>query len=117
MADQNIAKIESLINEVTKYTNEHSRRIRNMEERIQALETRTQFFEDSMIKLKDKLNEGIEEFKKSDSEVNKRLLKLESEMKKVNKGLNRTAKLRDLEEIRSTIDLFTSITTKQKELE
>lgn len=104
--------IDVVLNELVRRMNEHGRRLRALESRNVVIETRLNSTEDSVLRASD---EGRNRNKKIDSslvESDGKILKIENDISKINKNMEKMAKKTDLRELENMVGLFNPLTSK-----
>jgi predicted transcriptional regulator len=109
-----------IINELVKRVNEDSRRLRSLEERSRALETKFSSISKDIIEIKEFLKTGFEDQKQFKKDLNITIMKLENEITKIKKILEKTVRRSELDEIENFIDLISPLNSQfvtRKELQ
>ena len=109
--------VQAILNELVRRANESSRRLRALEERDSLIETRVSTIQDEILKMiEDKrlINEKINE-KLTEIETN--ILRIDNELIRMNKVIDKMAKRTELKELENMIAIFnpmkTNIVTKE----
>jgi chromosome segregation ATPase len=107
-----LKNIETILEELVKRANEHSRRLRMLEERHRATELRVTSIEEALLKTRDFLREEMEKLNERIVEIERRLMRIENELERINKELGKTAKKAELKGLETMISFFNPLTTK-----
>jgi len=110
--------IQSILNEIVRRLSENTRRLRTLEDRSSLLEGRIGSLQDNVIRLNEKIRDNFktDEGSKKDNDV--QLMKIENDLNKLSKQIERLARKSELKELENLIELFnplkqTFITKKQ----
>jgi hypothetical protein len=103
--------IQAILNEIIRRENESARRLRALEEMSSLIETRISTVEDSILKLTEE-RKGINETTtiKFD-ELDKNIIRIDSELLKISKNVEKMAKRTELKEIENLISIYNPIRT------
>ncbi len=103
--------VQAILTELVRRENESSRRLRALEERSSLTEMRAGTLQDAFLKMSedkkissDKLNERL-------TGIENNMLRLENEMIKINKMLEKMAKKPELKELENMLSFFNPIKT------
>jgi uncharacterized protein (DUF342 family) len=103
--------VQAILTELVRRENESSRRLRALEERSSLTEMRAGTLQDAFLKMSedkkissDKLNERL-------TGIENNMLRLENEMIKINKMLEKMAKKTELKELENMLSFFNPIKT------
>ena len=103
--------VQAVLTELVRRENESSRRLRALEERSSLTEMRASTLQDSLLKM-------IEERKLFNEKINERLtniettiLRIDNELMKINKNLEKMAKKTELKELENMLSFFNPIKT------
>ena len=103
--------VQAILNELVRRANESSRRLRALEERDSLIETRVSTIQDEILKMiEDKrlINEKINE-KLTEIETN--ILRIDNELIRMNKVIDKMAKRTELKELENMIAIFNPMKT------
>ncbi|MDD5416950.1 MAG: hypothetical protein PHU12_03160 [Candidatus Aenigmarchaeota archaeon] len=98
--------IQVILSELVRRMNESSRRLRALEEKISLLDSKVGSIQDITLKNNQKARDNVNKIEGEFSEVNSALMKVQNDVSKVNKNLERFAKKSDVKELESMISLF-----------
>jgi|SRR3989344_2941190 len=104
--------LDTVISEAFRRLNETSRRMRTAEERLELLETNTSSNKDALIKNQLDFFASIEKLNSRLKDFDERLIRIENEIARISKSLEKTAKSIDVEELRGTISLLSPLQSK-----
>jgi len=102
-------KFQLILQELVRRTNEESRRLRVLEQRVQALEERMSSFEDANLNRTKKLNEKIKMIDSQINNLNDDMLKIKTNLEKINRQMVDVARRKDLMEIERMFELLTPV--------
>ncbi len=105
-------EIDVVLSEIVRRLNEQSRRIRTLESRNSVSESRTSTAEDTILKMTDEMREKFKTLSDNIKAFETLLLKLEHEIGRVNKNIEKTAKKSELRELENIISLYNPIKSK-----
>ena len=98
--------IPSILNELVRRANETTRRLRALEERSSIVENRMSSIQDTLLRINEenknnnlKLNDQLKGFQTE-------LIRIDNELLKANKNLDRTAKRSELKELENIMSFF-----------
>jgi argonaute-like protein implicated in RNA metabolism and viral defense len=95
--------------EVVKMLNTNTRRIRTLEQRLTGSERRIEAMEEKMIDEIEDIKRGFEQISFDIKSLISNLSKIRSEMLKINKNLDKTAKKSEIKELESLLDIYNPI--------
>ena len=104
-----VKDVQAILNEIIRRENEDSRRLRALEERDSLIENRIDTVESTILKFTEE-RKGINE--KSEikwDEVEKNQLRIDNEILRINKILEKVAKRAELKEIENLISIYNPI--------
>jgi len=104
--------ISAVSSEIVKMVNTNTRRIRAIEQRLYGSERRIGSLEEKVIDEMDDLRRGFEQISLDIKAVSESLSEIRSEILKLNKNLDKTAKKSEVKELESLIDLYNPIKSK-----
>ncbi len=104
--------VESILNELVRRANENSRRIRALEERNMLIETRVGNMEGAILRNAELAKTKLEELNEKLDNFSSQLLKIENDVSKINKTLEKTAKKTELAELENMLSLFNPLRSK-----
>jgi len=105
-------EIDVVLSEIVRRLNEQSRRIRTLESRNSVSESRTGTVEDTILKMTDEMREKFKTLSDGIKEFETQMIKLEHDINRINKNLEKTAKKNDLRELENIISLYNPIKSK-----
>jgi seryl-tRNA synthetase len=98
--------IQTILEEIIKRVNEHSRRLRLIEERNRALEMRIGTAEETILRNNENMRDEIAKINVRLREIEERLMRIENDIQKILKDLAKTARKTELRELEHLINLF-----------
>jgi len=98
--------IQVILSELVRRINEHGRRMRAVETRHAILETRITSLEDAVLKLNEEIKFMKNESSKKLKDYDTQFMRIENDINKINKNIDRTATKVQLRELESLISLF-----------
>jgi len=98
--------------EIVKMVNTNTRRIRTIEQRLSGTERRISSLEEKIIDEIDNLRRGFEQISLDIKALTDNLSQIRTEMLKINKNLDKTAKKAEVKELESLLDLYSPIKSK-----
>jgi len=104
--------IAAVTNEIVKRLNEHSRRIKLMEQEIERIENKVGGIDEVVLAKLSDIKVGLEKMSQEISSTSERLNVIESEILRVNKGLEKAALKSDVKKIETFIDIVNPVTAK-----
>lgn len=99
-------QIDLILQELIRRANRSDRRLRVIEQRTQAMETRLSSAEDSNFKQSKEIKKGLMEIEITLRTVGDRILKMESDMSKINEQTKNFAKRNEIKEIETMFELL-----------
>ena len=109
-----------VLSELVRRLNEHGRRLRVMENRNSVIESKLNSIEDAMLKMNEDIKERFKEVADISKDFDAKFMKLENDINRVNKNMDKMAKKSELKELENMVSLFNPITSKfitKKDLE
>ena len=109
-----------VLSELVRRLNEHGRRLRVMENRNSVIESKLNSVEDAILKMNDDLKERFKEMADISKDFDTKFMKLENDINRANKNMEKMAKKSELKELENMVSLFNPITSKfitKKDLE
>ena len=103
--------VQTILNELVRRANESTRRLRALEERSSLIETRISSMQDSLLRDFEERRtfaEGIA-LKLKDFDTN--LLRINTELERINKNMDKMAKRTELKEIENILTIFNPLRT------
>ena len=104
--------IDTILSEAFRRLNEISRRLRTSEERLELVETNVSSNKDALIKSQADFSSSVERLGASMKNFDERVLRVENEIVRINKVLEKTAKSIEVDELRGTISLLSPLQSK-----
>ena len=104
--------IDTILSEAFRRLNEISRRLRTAEERLELVETNISSNKDALIKSQSDFSSAVEKLGASLKNFDERALRMENEIARINKVLEKTAKSIEVDELRGTISLLSPMQSK-----
>jgi len=101
--------LQPIVNELVRRSNEIFRRLRALEERNDMFDARVGGLQDNMLRNTDALKERETKVAETVKEMETKILRLENDVSKINKALEKTARKAELKELESTISLFSPL--------
>jgi len=98
--------IQVILSELVRRMNESSRRLRALEERTTLMESKMESLQDTILKINQSAHGNISKIENEFNEINATLMKVENDMTKLTKNLEKFAKKSEVRELESTISLF-----------
>ena len=95
--------------EISRITNDNTRRIRIMEQSLESIRTRTASLEERMIDEMGGVKKWIDQLSLDVKEISKDLKEMRTEISRVNKDLIKTARKSEIKELESLLDLYSPI--------
>ena len=96
-------------NEISNMVNTNTRRIRTLEQRLSGTELRVGALEEKIIDEIDNLRKSFEQISVDIRAVTDNLSEIRSEILKINKNLDKTAKKAELKELETLLDIYNPI--------
>ena len=104
--------IDTILSEAFRRLNEISRRLRTAEERLELVETNVSSNKDALIKSQADFSSAVERLGAGMKNFDERVLRVENEIVRINKVLEKTAKSIEVDELRGTISLLSPLQSK-----
>ncbi|RLJ03222.1 MAG: hypothetical protein DRP11_01350 [Candidatus Aenigmatarchaeota archaeon] len=98
--------LQDIINEIVKRTQENTWRIRAVEERTRVVETKLTSLEKMFLDLGENIEKNFDQISEDKKDLNTKTMKLENEIAKIRRILDKTVKKNELEEIENYIRLI-----------
>jgi len=98
--------------EIVKVINTNARRIRSVEQRLDGLEMRLGAIEEKVINEIEGVKKDFEEIYMNIKQISKNLSELRSEILRMNKNIDKSAKKTEVKELESLLDLYSPIKSK-----
>jgi len=95
--------------EVSRITNDNTRRIRILEQSLESSRTRIGSLEEGMIDEMGDIKKWIDQLSLDVKEISKDLKEIRTEISRVNKDLTKTARKSEIKELESLLDLYSPI--------
>ncbi len=103
--------IQVVLSEMVRRMNEHGRRLRAVEERTSLLESRLGSIQDMILKNNEKARDNMKHIESEFKDMTTTLMKIENDIAKLNKNLDRFAKKSELKQVENLISLFNPLRT------
>jgi len=110
--EKDTTNVQSFSNEVVNIINANTRRIRSLEQRLDGLEMRIGAIEEKIISEIEIIKKDFGEINMDIKNIIKNLSELRTEMMRINKDIDRTAKKSEVKELESLLDLYSPIKSK-----
>jgi predicted nucleic acid-binding Zn-ribbon protein len=102
-------RVQMIVQEIVRRTNDHGRRLRDVEDKIRTIEDRLNSMEENFIEKAKKSNERFTDIEASRKDISDTLLKLDNNMEKINKQIINFARKRDIKELERMFELLNPI--------
>ena len=104
--------VQAFSNEVVKIINTNTRRIRSLEQRLDGIEMRMGGIEEKIINEIEIIKKDFEEIGMDIKSIAKNMSELRTEILRINKTMDKTAKKSEVKELESLLDLYSPIKSK-----
>ena len=101
--------VEMILSELVRRINEDGRRLRILEEQARTMETRTGSAEDTILRNAQNLRDDLNKIENHFKEFDTRILRLENEITKIFKDIEKSAKKMEIKELENLINLYNPI--------
>ena len=102
-------KINAIIQELVRRTNDEGRRLRATEQRIDVLENKAIVLEESNLSRLKKVNERFASLEAGIKELGEEIIRFKNSLDKINKQADKFALKRDVKEIERMLDLLSPV--------
>lgn len=109
--EKNVENVQAF-GEMVNIINTNTRRIRTLEQRLDGLEMRMGAIEEKIINEIGDVKKGFEEIYMDIKQIAKDMSELKSEILRINKTIDKTAKRTEVKELESLLDLYSPIKSK-----
>ena len=104
--------VHAFSSEIVGRIDTNTRRIRTLEQRLEGVELRVGSLEEKIIYEVENLRKGLEQISMDVKALGDNLLQIRTELMKVNKTLDNTAKKAEVKELESLLDIYNPIKSK-----
>jgi len=108
------AEIQTILNEAFRRLNENTRRLRALEERSDLTANRISSLQDTLIKNTEQDRIRAEKQAKALREIEERLVKVENDIVRLSKMIEKTAKESEVAQLRELIELYKPFKAKKR---
>ncbi|RKY23024.1 MAG: hypothetical protein DRP62_06725 [Planctomycetota bacterium] len=102
-------RFEAFTSEIVRSVNDNTRRIRILEQGLEGVRSRTSALEEKVIDEVENIKKWLDQLSVDVKDVSKKLTEIHSEILKINKELDKTARKTELKEIESLLELYNPI--------
>ncbi|MBI2075998.1 MAG: hypothetical protein HYT72_01980 [Candidatus Aenigmarchaeota archaeon] len=102
-------KIQMILQELVRRTNDELLRVRNLEDRIQSLEERTSSIEELSLERTRKANDKFAELDVSIRNMSDEIVRLKNTVEKIGRQIDKFALKRDIKEVEKMFDLLSPV--------
>ena len=99
-------RMNAIVQELVRRTNDESRRLRSIEQRLEAAENKINTFEENSILRVKKISEKFAELEMAINAVNDDMIKFKNSLDKINKQMDKFALRREIKEIEKAFELL-----------
>ncbi len=103
--------VQTILNELVRRANEGTRRLRALEERSSLVETRISSMQDSLLKDLEERRVFAEGIAQKLKDFDTSLLRINTELERINKNMDKMAKRSELKEIENILSIFNPLKT------
>ena len=102
-------RFEAFTSEIVRSVNDNTRRIRILEQGLEGVRSRISALEEKVIDEVENIKKWLDQLSVDVKDVSKKLTEIHSEILKINKELDKTARKTELKEIESLLELYNPI--------
>ena len=102
-------RFEAFTSEIVRSVNDNTRRIRILEQGLEGVRSRISALEEKVIDEVENIKKWLDQLSVGVKDVSKKLTEIHSEILKINKELDKTARKTELKEIESLLELYNPI--------
>ena len=102
-------RIQIIVQEIIRRTNDQGRRIRIVEDKIQTIEDRMNSLEENIIRKSKKTNERFTDNEVDLKNIKNSLIRLDNNLDRINKQIKNFARKRDIKELERMFELLNPI--------
>jgi hypothetical protein len=103
--------VQAVLNEVVRRGNETVRRLRDLEEKDSLTENRLNTVETTLLNLSEEKRVSNDKFSLNVEDIQKNLVKIDNELMRINKLLEKMAKKSEIKELENLISIYNPIKT------
>ncbi len=102
-------RMQMVLQELVRRTNDHARRVRSVEDKVETIEDRLNSIEESIIDKTKKMNDHFTDIEISLKNISDEITKLRNSSDKINKQVADFARKRDIKELERMFELLNPI--------